>query len=78
MYLRRFKHSDKIPANYDYSFRNRIDSCDGWIVAALTREGDAAKADIVLGDTIISINGESTKDFTWEEENRVNTAPTKC
>lgn len=75
IYLQRFKKAPKQVAGYDYGFRNRTDICDGWIIHALEREGDAVKAGIQLGDIILKINGKSTKDFTWEEENNINKTP---
>lgn len=77
IYLQRFKRNCKIVAGYDYGFRNRTDISDGWIVSSLTRGGNAAKAGMMLGDTIVSINGKLTKDFRWEEENEINTVPTQ-
>lgn len=68
MYLQRFKRSDAIEGGYDYTFRNRTDICDGWIVSSLAREGEAVKAGMALGDTIVNVNGKGIKTMTWEEE----------
>ncbi|PTL27200.1 hypothetical protein C3V39_09360 [Prevotella sp. oral taxon 820] len=75
VYVKRFKKDKAASAEYDYGFRNRTDICDGWIVSSLVRDGDAAKAGMELGDTIVAVNGKPAKAFTWDEEENVDDVP---
>uniref|UniRef100_A0AB33IWR8 PDZ domain-containing protein n=1 Tax=Prevotella sp. GTC17254 TaxID=3236794 RepID=A0AB33IWR8_9BACT len=78
LYLKRFQSLEKSEASgYDYGFRNRTDICDGWIVSSLVRDGDALKAGIEIGDTIMAINHKPVKDFTWDEEWAADDMPTQ-
>ena len=75
MYLKRFKEHPPVEPSYGYSFRNRTDIGMGWIVSAITRDGEAAKAGLQLNDRIIAVNGKPVEDYTWEEENDINKLP---
>lgn len=75
LYLRRFKPQNPLSPTYGYSFRNRTDIGRGWIVSSLERGSDAANAGMALGDTIITVNGRSVKDYTWEEEYHIDEQP---
>lgn len=75
LYLQRFKPNTPEGPRYDYRFRNRTDICDGWIVSSLVRDGDAVRAGMILGDTIMMINGKAAKDYTWDEELDLRKAP---
>lgn len=50
------------------AYFDRTDICDGWIVNGLYKNGIAEKAGIEIGDIIISINGRSVKEISWEEQ----------
>ena len=78
IYIRRFKKDIRNPMVYDYGFRNRTDICDGWIVSSLERGGDAAKAGMELGDTVVTVNGKLAKDLTWDEEEAVGESPVQA
>jgi predicted metalloprotease with PDZ domain len=41
----------------------------------LTREGDAVKAGMELGDTIIAVNGKNVTEYSWEEEYNIDNLP---
>ena len=75
LYLRRFKPETSPKPRYDYDFRNRTDIGRGWIVSALTREGDAVNAGMDFGDTIITVNGRPVDDYSWEEEYNIDEQP---
>lgn len=75
LYLRRFKPATPEGPTYDYGFRNRTDICRGWIVSWLVRDGDAVKAGLQLGDTIITVNGKSVSEYSWDEEENLSHAP---
>lgn len=75
LWLCRFKPDSPQHPIYDYTFRNRTDICRGWIVSGLTRDGDAVKAGMELGDTIIIVNGRNVTDYTWEEEYDIDNLP---
>lgn len=75
LWLRRFKPDRTQHPVYDFGFRNRTDICRGWIVSRLTRDGDAVKAGMELGDTIITVNGRNVTDYTWEEEYDIDDLP---
>lgn len=68
LWLRRFKPDSPQHPIYDFGFRNRTDICRGWVVSRLTRDGDAVKAGMELGDTIIAVNGRNVADYSWDEE----------
>ena len=42
----------------------------------MTREGDAVKAGMELGDTIIAVNGRNVSNYTWDEEYDIDRTPT--
>lgn len=75
LYLRRFKPATPERPTYDYGFRNRTDICRGWIVSSLVRDGDAVKAGMELGDTIIAVNGQSVSEYSWDEEDNLHHTP---
>ena len=75
LYLRRFEPDSARKATYDYNFRNRTDIGAGWLVSVLYRDGDAANAGMVLGDTIKAVNGRPVTDYTWDEEYYLFDAP---
>ncbi len=66
LYLHRFKETSINEPTYDYGFRNRTDICRGWVVSCLTRNGDAVRAGMELGDTIVAVNGKDVRDYTWD------------
>ena len=41
----------------------------------MTREGDAVKAGMELGDTIIAVNGRNVSNYTWDEEYDIDNNP---
>lgn len=75
LWLRRFSPDSPQRPKYDFGFRNRTDICRGWIVSCLTREGDAVKAGMELGDTIIAVNGKNVTEYSWEEEYNIDNLP---
>lgn len=75
LWLRRFKPDSPQRPVYDFGFRNRTDICRGWIVSWMTREGDAVKAGMELGDTITAVNGRNVSNYTWDEEYDMDTIP---
>ena len=75
LYLRRFKPQNPERPTYDYSFRNRTDICNGWIVSGLVRDGDAVKAGMEIGNTITAINGKNVSEYSWDEEYALSHAP---
>ena len=75
LWLRRFKPDRPQRPVYDFGFRNRTDICRGWIVSWMTREGDAVKAGMELGDTITAVNGRNVSNFTWDEEYDIDNNP---
>ena len=75
VYIKRFKKDKGPSAEYDYGFRSRTDICDGWIVSSLVRDGDAKRAGMEIGDTIVAVNGKPAKDFTWDEEENIGDVP---
>lgn len=75
VYIKRFKKDKGPSAEYDYGFRSRTDICDGWIVSSLVRDGDAKRAGMEIGDTIVAVNGKPAKDFTWAEEENIGDVP---
>ena len=72
LYLSRFKEDTPLVPTYDYSFRNRTDIGNGWIVSALVRDCDAVGAGMALGDTIVTVNGQPVTDYSWEEEYNID------
>ena len=75
LYLHRFKETSVNEPTYDYGFRNRTDICRGWVVSWLTRNGDAVRAGMELGDTIVAVNGKDVRTYTWDEEDNINKTP---
>ena len=75
LWLRRYKPDSHQQPIHDFGFRNRTDICRGWVVSRLTRESDAVKAGMELGDTIIAVNGRNVADYTWEEEYDIGNLP---
>ena len=75
LYLHRFKETSVNEPTYDYGFRNRTDICRGWVVSCLTRNGDAVRAGMELGDTIVAVNGKDVRAYTWDEEDNINKTP---
>ena len=75
LYFRRFKDEKPLEPTYDYGFQNRTDIGKGWMVRSLTREGDAVRAGMELGDVITAINGKDVSEYTWEEEYDIDTIP---
>lgn len=75
LYLHRHEPEYGQKPTYDYRFKNRTDSGQGWVVASLVRDGDAAKAGIELGDVITAINGKNVVDYSWEEECEIEYLP---
>jgi predicted metalloprotease with PDZ domain len=75
LYLHRFKETSVNEPTYDYGFRNRTDICRGWVVSWLTRNGDAVRAGMELGDTIVAVNGKDVRAYTWDEEDNINKTP---
>ena len=75
VYIKRFMKDKDLSAEYDYGFRSRTDICDGWIVSSLVRGGDAIRAGMEIGDTIVAVNGKPTKTFTWDEEENIIDEP---
>ncbi len=75
LYLHRFKETSVNEPTYDYGFRNRTDICCGWVVSWLTRNGDAVRAGMELGDTIVAVNGKDVRAYTWDEEDNINKTP---
>ena len=75
LYLRRFKPQNPERPTYDYSFRNRTDICNGWIVSGLVRDGDAVKAGMEIGNTITAINGKNVTEYSWDEEYDISHSP---
>ena len=75
VYIKRFMKDKDPSAEYDYGFRSRTDICDGWIVSSLVRGGDAIRAGMEIGDTIVAVNGKPTKTFTWDEEENIIDEP---
>ena len=75
LWLRRYKPDSLQQPIHDFGFRNRTDICRGWVVSRLTRESDAVKAGMELGDTIIAVNGRNVTDYSWEEEYDIDNLP---
>ena len=75
LYLLRFKEISVNKPTYDYGFRNRTDICRGWVVSWLTRNGDAVRAGMELGDTIVAVNGKDVRGYTWDEEDNIQKTP---
>lgn len=75
LYLHRFKETSVNEPTYDYGFRNRTDVCRGWVVSCLTRNGDAVRAGMELGDTIVAVNGKDVHAYTWDEEDNIFKTP---
>lgn len=49
---------------------DRTDITDGWIVSSMYEGGIAQKAGFEIGDVILSINGRSVKEITWDEQRK--------
>ena len=44
-------------------------------MSSLVRGGDAIRAGMEIGDTIVAVNGKPTKTFTWDEEENIIDEP---
>ena len=75
LYLRRHKADKPLDKKYGYSWQNRTDICQGWIVRGLYRNSAACEAGLEIGDTIISVNGRDGKNYTWDEEDDLSKFP---
>ena len=75
LYLRRHKADKPLDKKYGYSWQNRTDICQGWIVRGLYRNSAACEAGLEIGDTIISVNGLDVKNYTWDEEDDLSKLP---
>lgn len=51
-------------------YLDRTDITEGWIVSSLYEGGIAQKAGFEIGDIILSINGISVKNISWEEQRK--------
>lgn len=51
-------------------YLDRTDITEGWIVSSLYEGGVAQKAGFEIGDIILSINGISVKNISWEEQRK--------
>lgn len=51
-------------------YLDRTDITEGWIVSSLYEGGIAQKAGFEIGDIILSINGISIKNISWEEQRK--------
>lgn len=61
-----YQKSTKIQMGYV----DRTDIGDGWIVSSIYYDGIAQKAGFEIGDEILSINGRSVKEISWEEQRK--------
>lgn len=61
-----YQHSSKLQMGYI----DRTDICDGWIVSSIYDKGIAQQVGFEIGDTILSINGHSVKEISWEEQRK--------
>lgn len=59
-----YQHSSRT----QFGYVDRTDISDGWIVSSLYEAGIARQAGIEIGDMVISINGRSVKEISWEEQ----------
>ena len=51
-----------------FSYVDRTDICDGWVVRALFAGLPPERAGLQIGDVIVSINGRKTKDISFDEQ----------
>lgn len=51
-------------------YLDRTDIAVGWIVSSMYEGGMAQKAGFEIGDEILSINGRSVKEISWEEQRK--------
>ncbi|WP_290380707.1 PDZ domain-containing protein [uncultured Duncaniella sp.] len=61
-----YQRSSKIQMGY----LDRTDIAVGWIVSSMYEGGMAQKAGFEIGDEILSINGRSVKEISWEEQRK--------
>jgi S1-C subfamily serine protease len=76
IYLKKFPVSKPTtPTDFAFGWLNRTDIGAGWIVRALDEGGVADRAGILLGDTIIAVNGKDVRSIKWKEEGNLNDLP---
>lgn len=51
-----------------FGYTDRTDITDGWIVSSMYEGGIAQQAGFEIDDVILSINGRSVKEISWEEQ----------
>ena len=59
-----------VPLSEQMRYIDRTDICDGWVISSLFDKGIAQRAGFEIGDIVLSINGRSVKDITWEEQRK--------
>ena len=76
IYLKKFSaHKQATPTNFAFSWLNRTDIGAGWIVRSMDEGGVADRAGILLGDTIIAVNGRDVKSIQRKEEWELSDLP---
>jgi hypothetical protein len=56
------------PTSMGLGFINRSDIGKGWIVRGLYEDSPATRANIQLGESIVSVNGKNVAEIPWEDE----------
>lgn len=73
MYARKNNNPDDycfVSSREQMRYLDRTDICDGWVISSLYDKGIAQRAGFEIGDIVLSINGRSVKDITWEEQRK--------
>ncbi len=73
LWARRNNNTDRfyqISSRTQMGYLDRTDITEGWIVSSLYEGGIAQKAGFEIGDIILSINGISVKNISWEEQRK--------
>lgn len=73
LWARRNNNTDRsyqISSRTQMGYLDRTDITEGWIVSSLYEGGVAQKAGFEIGDIILSINGISVKNISWEEQRK--------